>query len=124
MEYCSEFSGIYTLEVINNQTGCTNTFSTDVIHNDNFDCTITSNKNILQTNLKIYPNPVADLLNIELDDFIEKIAIYNTQGQLVEFANGLNINQININAEEWTSGMYILEIYTEKGILKEKFVKL
>jgi len=124
MEYCSELSGLYTLEVINNQTGCSNTFTTDVIHNGNIDCTLTSNQNIVAANLKIYPNPVANFLNIELDLPIEKVMIYNTQGRLVKSLNALNINQINMNVEEWSSGMYILEIYTEEGIMKEKFVKM
>jgi len=60
-----------------------------------------------QNNLEVslYPNPVRDILNIEIENDIQSIEIYNIQGQRV-----LSSNQNQINVSDLASGMYLVRI--------------
>lgn len=72
-------------------------------------------------NFKVYPNPSTDIINIESDLIFEnqKVSILDLNGRVVKSVN--NKNSINISNLE--SGIYLLEIKTEKGIYKQKIVK-
>jgi hypothetical protein len=63
--------------------------------------------NFNQNNLEValYPNPVQDLLNINVDNAIKSVEIYNIQGQKV-----LSSNQKQINVSDLASGMYLVRI--------------
>ena len=68
----------------------------------------------------IYPNPVTDILTIELNNKLElnKVSIYNLLGKLVI----QNDNPV-LNLERLTSGLYILQIETDRGIVTKKLIK-
>ncbi len=72
-------------------------------------------------NAKLYPNPVNTDLIIEIDplDKPKEVKIYNQLGQTVytnNFENKLGVSFLN-------SGIYFIEIKTEKGIARNKFIK-
>jgi hypothetical protein len=70
-------------------------------------------------NLTVYPNPVNDILHIRSGEAtIEKVEIYNLNGQLVKAKS----NQIEtINMSNLQSGMYLLKLYSNDA---SKTVKL
>ena len=68
----------------------------------------------------IYPNPVKDVLNIEADERIEEISIYNLTGALI-YENALINN--NINVSDLTEGVYIIKVKTETSVLIKRFIK-
>jgi len=73
-------------------------------------------------NLKIYPNPVKNQLNIESKSDIEQITLINNIGQTVLFEkinNGLE-KQIKVNTSELKDGIYILKVKTEKETINRK----
>jgi hypothetical protein len=49
----------------------------------------------IESNLKIYPNPVSEILNIALQENLQlqKVNFYNTLGQLIKTTNHSEINQ-------------------------------
>ncbi|PBQ34471.1 hypothetical protein CNR22_22715 [Sphingobacteriaceae bacterium] len=66
--------------------------------------------------LKIFPNPVADILNIELENNISEIKIYDLTGK--EVMNFKNANQLDVTA--LPQGFYFVKIINEvKKFLKE-----
>lgn len=68
--------------------------------------TLTSeNFNLNNLEVKLYPNPVRDILNIEIENDIQSIEIYNIQGQKV-----LSSNQKQINVSDLATGMYMVRI--------------
>jgi hypothetical protein len=77
-----------------------------------------TDKNILNDNVNIYPNPVKDILHIDTDGNIKSIEIVNTQGQRVIFTN-----KSEINVSELLSGIYFVSITTKYGLLIKKFIK-
>jgi sugar lactone lactonase YvrE len=73
------------------------------LHTNN---TLTSeNFNLNNLEVKLYPNPVRDILNIEIENDIQSIEIYNIQGQKV-----LSSNQKQINVSDLATGMYMIRI--------------
>lgn len=80
-----------------NATEVSNLYNNNTLFSENF----------TQNNLevKLYPNPVRDILNIEIENDIQSIEIYNIQGQKV-----LSSNQKQINVSDLATGMYMVKI--------------
>jgi hypothetical protein len=74
-------------------------------------------------NLLIYPNPTNATLNIQLgnDLTINSLKIYDIFGKLI-IEKTENLNQINV--ENFSKGVYILEIISDGEIFKNKFFKI
>ncbi|MCL1850141.1 MAG: T9SS type A sorting domain-containing protein [Bacteroidetes bacterium] len=68
----------------------------------------------------IYPNPVSGTLKICTEEQITDCQIFNLQGQLV-YSTKFGIKEIA--TDNWTSGIYIIRITTEKGVSEKQFVK-
>ncbi len=92
--------------------------SEDVKRIDNIDSKLSS-KSTKKDFFSYYPNPVKDLLSIELKDgaALKRVNIYNAQSQLLYYTTGLKVDTRNLNA-----GVYFLEVETNKGISAEKIV--
>lgn len=75
-------------------------------------------------NIKIYPNPAADILNVQLPDNpdfeIQKISIINMIGQTVYASAG---KTMAIDISSLGTGIYQLLLTTDKGDWNEKFIK-
>jgi len=87
-----------------------------------------SGQEVSITDLKIYPNPTTNILNIEFTTKNTeniKFDIFDLNGRLIKTVSQENSNQINqqINVESLTNGTYILVINTEKHTSTHKFIK-
>ena len=104
------------------QINYSNGASNAIVYFDNINIsqsTLTS-QNFSQNNLevKLYPNPVNDVLNIETALELQSVEIYNIQGQKV-----LSSNQKEINVSDLASGMYMVRIQdTDNNIATKKIV--
>jgi hypothetical protein len=68
----------------------------------------------------IYPNPVKDILNIQSDEEIESVTLFNYAGQQIKVI--LTQNTIDLSA--LSSGVYVLKVKTSSGIeIVRKIVK-
>ncbi|SFH93033.1 S8/S53 family peptidase [Halpernia frigidisoli] len=70
-------------------------------------------------NLKIFPNPVTDILHFQTKEKIINIELYDSLGRKIknlEIAADINVSNLN-------SGVYYLKINTEKENYIEKFIK-
>jgi len=80
---------------------------------------------ILSTeHLNLYPNPAKDHINIELFDVqAESYELINSVGTIVKIGqNPLNTNNINLNVNDLPTGIYLLRIQAETGILQKRIV--
>lgn len=73
---------------------------------------------IKKTQVKIYPNPVRDVINISSDKSIQSVEIFDILGRLIttETKNNINVSQLS-------KGNYILKIKTGNQEIIEKFIK-
>ena len=68
-------------------------------------------------NVTVYPNPANDIIRVELQNIasVQRIDIYDVTGKLM-----VSSNETEINVSGLESGMYFVNIVTEKGILTKK----
>ena len=76
------------------------------------------NKTIDKDEISLYPNPVSDILYIDTKDIV-MLEISNLQGQSIICSDSKEIN-----VSKLSSGIYLIKIYTEKGLTVKKFVKI
>lgn len=84
---------------------------------------LTANE-FLEQAISIYPNPVGDFIYINSLDVLEIkfLFIYDLQGRKVSNKNLVKSTE-EVNISELRSGVYILEVITNKGTLTKKIVK-
>lgn len=72
--------------------------------------------------LKAYPNPTGDLLNIHLNGGreFEKIAVYNLMGQQM-MAYDMQSNKTQLDVSYLVDGLYIVTAFTRDGAVSQKF---
>ncbi|PZD78057.1 BspA family leucine-rich repeat surface protein [Mesonia sp. K7] len=94
----------------------TNMVSTEIIDN------IVGTENPIANQIVIYPNPTQSVLNIEAGNTqqIEEIKIYNLHGLEIQSLKG---NQEQINLERLSSGVYFIQITTNKGVVTKRILK-
>jgi hypothetical protein len=85
-----------------------------------------TNETALAEAIKIYPNPVQDLLHIDLNEFnqaIHRIKLYNNLGQEV-LSTTLELNQksLIVPVTNQTSGYYIATFESDKLILTKRIM--
>ncbi|HWY38110.1 MAG TPA: GH25 family lysozyme [Bacteroidia bacterium] len=89
-------------------------------------CTTTIQEQASINNFILYPNPAGSKITIENNTLsstqAEMISIYNMQGQLV-LQQQLQNQKAEIDISGLTTGMYFVNIKTEKGMEVKKFVK-
>jgi len=76
-----------------------------------------------QEELKIYPNPVRDVLNLEYQSNLQaRLQIFNLSGQIV-FEGQLNPNSLaQIDVSDYSSGLYQLKLTNERGTSIQKLL--
>lgn len=82
----------------------------------------------LVSNLTIYPNPVADLMNIQFDlletELID-IEVKNLLGETVyslEKDGNVGVNNLQINTANFETGVYLISISHDKGKIVKKAI--
>ncbi|MFY8019961.1 MAG: T9SS type A sorting domain-containing protein, partial [Bacteroidia bacterium] len=113
-------------------------YTVKLILTDNFSCSDTAAKSIVAiasslnelpgiNNLKIYPNPANDVLNVSfqsIDKDIIQIRILDINGKLIKSGidfDGLGYCEKQINLEAIPSGIYLLELATSKSVKHFRF---
>lgn len=74
--------------------------------------------------IKIYPNPTAEILNIETDSKINSISIFDAKGSLIKNFQETGIsNGKRINVSDLISGIYMVKVKTSTSEFTKKFIK-
>ena len=84
------------------------------------------NKNEIVNQLKVFPNPANEMLNINLqNNNIENCTITNALGQMVySSANEINANhKIQLNISNLNAGVYFVKVRAGNGSYNAKFIK-
>uniref|UniRef100_UPI004048BBCC T9SS type A sorting domain-containing protein n=1 Tax=Mariniflexile sp. TaxID=1979402 RepID=UPI004048BBCC len=75
--------------------------------------------------INIYPNPVEDVLRLSLSDNINlaKLEIVDINGRLIKTISAEKVFDKEVNTSDLNKGMYMLNIYSDKGKSTKKFIK-
>jgi len=69
--------------------------------------------------IKVFPNPTSDILNIEFTENVEvrQFLLFNLNGEAIK---SFNPTERNLNLKGLGAGLYFLRIETEKGVITKK----
>jgi Secretion system C-terminal sorting domain len=81
-----------------------------------------STQNFSALNIKMYPNPATNVLNIEALNEIENISVYNLLGQEV-ISKTTNNKVVNLDITSINSGIYIIKTTIDGVVSASRFVK-
>jgi hypothetical protein len=81
-------------------------------------------ENKLLKNISIYPNPITDILNIDIPKNInvKSINIYSIDGKIIE-KNMYSFKSEQLNISKLATGSYVLNIETDKGDFSQIIIK-
>ena len=99
-------------------SGYTHTVNADVLIEAEFS-SMTDIENVSAAATKVYPNPVVDRLNVETEEDVLYIRVYNMYG--VEVARIANANAIDLAS--LAAGNYLVRVQTATGVSTHRIVK-
>ena len=73
--------------------------------------------------IEIYPNPATNEITLATNQQLKTIHIYNVLGEEVLKLERIATSEKAIDISAWNAGVYFVEVETEKGIVRRKFVK-
>lgn len=75
------------------------------------------------SSITIFPNPTKNNIQITADKTIINITLYDMQGRIL-VSEKHNHKEVNLDISNQASGVYFIQINTEKGVNTEKIIKL
>ncbi|PQJ77323.1 T9SS type A sorting domain-containing protein [Polaribacter glomeratus] len=74
----------------------------------------------LEANVFLFPNPVGDFLTLELSSNLQlqKVKVYSLTGKLIK-----EVTQNTLDFTRFSKGVYVLKIFTDRGMLTKKIIK-
>ena len=84
--------------------------------------TTMSSSSFTTSKVKLYPNPTANVLNIEATGDIQRISVYNVLGQEVvnKQSNGTSVS---LDVSGLNTGVYVIKTMIEGNVSSTKFIK-
>ena len=73
-------------------------------------------------NVSVYPNPTINKINIQSDEQITNVVVYNTLGQMV-MNSAPDATNFSMETANLDAGIYFAKLSTEKGSKTVKFIK-
>ena len=90
--------------------------------NEKLSAIINLRRNGQSEKIILYPNPVIDNLLINSSSTIKKIEIINVAGNIVYTNKAVNLTN-PISVKSFSSGLYILKVFTDSEIIIRRFIK-
>jgi hypothetical protein len=88
---------------------------------------INKNENSGLLNINTFPNPVSDILNVEISDFQKNetisIKIFDISGSLL-LKKSFDIRNFDIDFSNFREGIYFLEFVNNNNIRSERMIKV
>ncbi len=82
-----------------------------------------TDKAITEDQLKVYPNPAQQLLNVHLNgrNEFQRVLVHDITGRRIMDTGEMQSNHAQLNVSELDNGLYFMNVYTEEGILNKRF---
>lgn len=84
--------------------------------------TVLSSNSFDVSKTKLYPNPTANVLNIESVGIVQNIAIYNVLGQEV-LNREINATSFQLDVASLNAGIYVVKAMIDGNVSSTKFIK-
>lgn len=123
LSYCITEFGTYTLTLTDNSTGCSSSFSSTVAFNPGANCTTGTNTVLLGDQLRLYPNPAQDFVNLELSAELPElhVQVRDVHGrQVLEALRLFGGARHQLQLNDLPAGMYLIIFQTDTAYHTEK----
>lgn len=124
--FTPSITGVYYFGLRNNSPLNATASSTHALVIDNFAVTQTLSVNeFLNSKFSVSPNPANDFISISNAEniLVSGISITDLNGRVVKQNTYNNVSDIQVNVSDLASGMYMINIVSDKGALTKKIVK-
>jgi hypothetical protein len=121
--YTPTTAGVYYFSFLNNSPLNANVQALIV---DTFSVSqVLSTSEFLTSKFSVSPNPANDFINISNTDniLVSGISITDLNGRVVKQNTYNNVSDIQVNISDLASGMYMMNIVSDKGAFTKKIVK-
>lgn len=88
-----------------------------------FVTSVLGTEEVTASNFAVYPNPANDVVNISANAGLNNVQIVDINGRTVKSVEFDGTNQAQINISDLASGLYIMNIASDKGTTSQKIVK-
>jgi len=85
-----------------------------------FKATTLSDVPDIENNIKIYPNPIVETLNIDNVNNVRSVIIFDTSGKQMYNKKYKKQSNIKVNLGSFRSGIYFVNIYTNNEVITKK----
>jgi hypothetical protein len=87
--------------------------------------TTLSNNEFLSSQFSVSPNPAKNVVNIANGDnmFVNNVTVTDLNGRTVKNVSFDNVANVQVNVSDLASGLYLMNITSDKGTATKKFVK-
>ncbi len=83
--------------------------------------TLSVNNTLLKQSIKVYPNPVTNTLLVTSPlETVQKVAVFSVLGRKVK---EIHTQFHSIKVADLSSGLYLVKVYTAKGVITKKIFK-
>ena len=85
-------------------------------------CTLAVTQNGL-SKFQVYPNPTSGLLNIKSINNLTSVTIFDKNGRLLQTDQSIQSNEYQTNLDQFSNGIYFIEIVSDKEVSRQKIIK-
>ncbi len=79
---------------------------------------------VVSNDFSVFPNPTKDIINVSNKlTSINSVEISDLNGRVVNTVNSIDAQNVQINISDLSSGIYMMKIVSDKGIITKKVIK-
>jgi hypothetical protein len=108
-------------DAVYSATNWTNKDNASTFVNNQTECAALSTSEFTQIDFNVYPNPVKHKLTVSITNEAS-YSLITVSGQVVK-SGQLRTGENTLNVSSFSSGLYFLQVKTEKGISTKKIIK-
>ena len=123
--YCIKFrQRLFSLNEVKNKAEIYFDYNFPIITNDELTVfsTLSNSDFSKDSSLQIYPNPAQDFLNVNSENTITSIQLYDSQGRLLTTKVANDTSEI-LDISTYAKGIYFVSVMTSVGKETQKIIK-
>ena len=78
---------------------------------------------VTSSGIQISPNPTSGLLNIKSINNLTSVTIFDNNGRLLQTDQSIESNEYETNLDQFSNGIYFIEIVSDKEVSRQKIIK-
>ncbi|MEZ4799983.1 MAG: T9SS type A sorting domain-containing protein [Flavobacteriales bacterium] len=77
---------------------------------------------VSNTSFKVYPNPANDRFMISSNEVMNSVVVFDITGKMVASRNAINVTTLDMNVSELPTGVYLVQVSTDKARMTQRLI--